>query len=697
MGMVSCWAECGYQELDGAGRSIVQIEADWRMLLRCCFCCFEYTDSNVRFISRQSPVIKTHPSTMGKRGKAARKRRRENEVVSTFASITTAECNPHVSANEGMDAAPESSSGLHGISDAALSVTVATLNSLSGLVDATTGKLAIKDKRYRSLRKFLYEFQNSTGIHHASDLSPSCSGINNGVSSLVGTEKDGVPPAPLISSSKITREISSHIENDAWELAVVTLRNIRKRQQANAVQGDGNGKNNSQSYLRPKLGAMQRWVRQLDAAGTDNPLALEVLDAILRFVSPESIIPVDKFELEKTTWATLGVNDAMTGEDKKYNKRGRIRLFPPFDRRPKDLELYSLNDDRVGQEDTIDALVSCMVVGDDGIRRIASHETRSQHQPLFRQCGFERGEDRKPPNYHDLVIMTTAAVAEAQATESNQSGGRLLDTLSGQNMLLDNNNSRPVVKSLLPYIRGSFLLENVLSPTECNRLIASAEKAGFHPDEPIGDQPGASILAHACVWIVDYILERTIFERVKPFLPSYEQSSQDHCSGDVMETCQPLQLNRRFRFYRYVPGRYYRPHIDGAWPPSGFDRDGNYRYDISDHTNKNGLRHLASEEDRKAHQMSASPDQPRLEPNRRRQLSRLTFLIYLNDDFDGGHTTFFVPAAEKEGILNAFPVTPVRGGILVFPHGTCAAPLHEGSPVLSGAKYVVRTEVEYYV
>ena len=78
-------------------------------------------------------------------------------------------------------------------------------------------------------------------------------------------------------------------------------------------------------------------------------------------------------------------------------------------------------------------------------------------------------------------------------------------------------------------------------------------------------------------------------------------------------------------------------------------------------------------------------------------MSRLTFLLYLNEDFDGGETTFLVPEKDDEGTLNAFPVKPVRGGILVFPHGTCSAPLHEGSPVLKRCKYVVRTEVEYYV
>lgn len=82
---------------------------------------------------------------------------------------------------------------------------------------------------------------------------------------------------------------------------------------------------------------------------------------------------------------------------------------------------------------------------------------------------------------------------------------------------------------------------------------------------------------------------------------------------------------------------------------------------------------------------------------KRRQMSRLTFLIYLNDDFEGGQTTFLLPEKDNEGTLNAFPINPVKGGILVFPHGTCAAPLHEGSPVLKHCKYVIRTEVEYYV
>jgi hypothetical protein len=76
--------------------------------------------------------------------------------------------------------------------------------------------------------------------------------------------------------------------------------------------------------------------------------------------------------------------------------------------------------------------------------------------------------------------------------------------------------------------------------------------------------------------------------------------------------------------------------------------------------------------------------------------SRLTFLIYLNDDFNGGCTTFFTPSRVEHGVLDARGVRPRQCAALVFPHGdTIGALLHEGSPVEQGAKYVVRTDILY--
>ena len=95
-------------------------------------------------------------------------------------------------------------------------------------------------------------------------------------------------------------------------------------------------------------------------------------------------------------------------------------------------------------------------------------------------------------------------------------------------------------------------------------------------------------------------------------------------------------LNERFRFYRYDVGQRFAPHTDGY-----FERT-------------NGER------------------------------SHFTFMVYLNDGFEGGATAFH---HSKPSLR----VTPVRGMALVFYHRQ----LHEGMPVVKGRKYVLRTDVMY--
>ncbi|HEU4538934.1 MAG TPA: 2OG-Fe(II) oxygenase, partial [Polyangiaceae bacterium] len=92
-------------------------------------------------------------------------------------------------------------------------------------------------------------------------------------------------------------------------------------------------------------------------------------------------------------------------------------------------------------------------------------------------------------------------------------------------------------------------------------------------------------------------------------------------------------LNERFRFYRYEAGQCFRWHRDGAFErPSG-------------------------------------------------ERSRLTLMVYLNDDFEGGETEF-------EGGLR---VRPRRGAALVFVHPV----RHQGAAVVRGRKYVLRSDVMF--
>jgi hypothetical protein len=65
-------------------------------------------------------------------------------------------------------------------------------------------------------------------------------------------------------------------------------------------------------------------------------------------------------------------------------------------------------------------------------------------------------------------------------------------------------------------------------------------------------------------------------------------------------------------------------------------------------------------------------------------------MIYLNDDFDGGATSFRYDYGGTS-IDGALHVTPRRGMALLFHHPI----LHRGDPVAVGRKYVLRTDVMY--
>ncbi|KAI5461568.1 prolyl 4-hydroxylase [Mariannaea sp. PMI_226] len=204
-----------------------------------------------------------------------------------------------------------------------------------------------------------------------------------------------------------------------------------------------------------------------------------------------------------------------------------------------------------------------------------------------------------------------------------------------------------------PDVPDLCLATNLLSPSECKAIIAAGESVEFIPDAPLREGEDASILAHNFYWVIDTAFHDLLWSRISPHVPT-------SVNGRLARG-----INRRFRVYRYVPGAEYRCHIDGAWPPSGILPDDTYVYDSSPADNK--------------------------------QSSLFTFLLYLNDEFEGGETTFFLPAAQ-EGVLNAYPVRPVMGGLAVFPHGDArGALLHEGTGVRKGAKYIIRSDIEYDV
>jgi len=97
----------------------------------------------------------------------------------------------------------------------------------------------------------------------------------------------------------------------------------------------------------------------------------------------------------------------------------------------------------------------------------------------------------------------------------------------------------------------------------------------------------------------------------------------------------------------------------------------------------------------------------------KKTFSAYSVVIYLNDEFEGGETTFFAedprikpsrrgntPVFQDRSILKVVARNwPKRGAALVFPHGLMEGshpnPLHEGSIVRKGSKCIIRTDVMF--
>ncbi|MFB9240652.1 2OG-Fe(II) oxygenase [Massilia antarctica] len=171
---------------------------------------------------------------------------------------------------------------------------------------------------------------------------------------------------------------------------------------------------------------------------------------------------------------------------------------------------------------------------------------------------------------------------------------------------------------------GVFYIHDFLTPQECARHIGESEAIGYHAaglTTSEGDRINRDYRTNDRIIYDNAALADQLYQRAAPELPPAQRDWT--LSG----------FNERFRFYRYQGEQFFSAHKDGSYVRSG------------------------SEE------------------------SFLTFLIYLNDDFTGGHTDF---AWES--------IKPKAGSALVFPHRQ----MHQGSAVQSGTKYVLRTDVMYH-
>ena len=174
-----------------------------------------------------------------------------------------------------------------------------------------------------------------------------------------------------------------------------------------------------------------------------------------------------------------------------------------------------------------------------------------------------------------------------------------------------------------PYI---VVLRDVLSPQECQEHMDFVGRQELEPARVIhasGEEKYKPELRnHQLLVHENQGLADKLLERIRARAP------------ELIEGARLDAINPSWRYFYYPQGAYFGPHTDIGW------RD-------------------------------------------EQRLTRMTLLIYLNDDFEGGQTRFHV---HPELVFR-----PSQGDALLFQH----AIVHEGLAIEAGTKCVLRSELFY--
>lgn len=186
-------------------------------------------------------------------------------------------------------------------------------------------------------------------------------------------------------------------------------------------------------------------------------------------------------------------------------------------------------------------------------------------------------------------------------------------------------------------------IENFLSEEECQNLIIFSETKSYQ-EATVSLKNGAKMMKNIRnndrLIYEDKKLAQAYWKKLKEFCPVFINEIVE----EELQTYQAIELNSLFRFYKYESNQRFKKHIDGR---------------------------------------------VRLEKEGKNYESRITFMIYLNEDFEGGQTVFDYKNEKNE--IEKIEIQPKTGTALCFVHEI----KHEGKPVPTGTKYVLRSDIMY--
>ncbi len=166
-------------------------------------------------------------------------------------------------------------------------------------------------------------------------------------------------------------------------------------------------------------------------------------------------------------------------------------------------------------------------------------------------------------------------------------------------------------------------IQNFWTFEKCDEYISKSESIGYEP-AMVQNENGEELVKHIRnnqrILFTDFELAENIWRDIKEFV------------RPKLGKTKVIGLNEMFRFYKYEPNQEFKKHRDQSYIRNEFES------------------------------------------------SYYTLLIYLNDNFVGGETTF--------GNLK---IKPKKGGCLIFFHDL----EHEATKLELGEKYILRTDIMY--
>jgi hypothetical protein len=212
-----------------------------------------------------------------------------------------------------------------------------------------------------------------------------------------------------------------------------------------------------------------------------------------------------------------------------------------------------------------------------------------------------------------------------------------------------------------------FTLNDTLSQSECDKIILDANKKGWNLSSPSGGGHGRTgdedpRTSKFCV-LYDDDLSMKLWNIIKHHLPQnigFLEKNIYFNSQTQGTEWSPVDIYNKMRIYKYDEGDNFPEHID---------------YKIKRNVFRNEKEFV--------------------------QQSFFTLLIYLNEDFEGGHTGYcpnhngihcrFIRNVEKQHSKkdHQVNVTPKTGMAVVQDQNI----LHEGLAPLKGIKYILRTDI----